>query len=293
MSNPQNMRGIFDPKTTGEIFNKVRGFSSLAALCASKPVSFTGNKEFTFELDGEADIVGESGAKSNGGLTASPVTVIPYKFDYGARVSDEFMNATEEERLDILTGFIEGCAKKFASGFDQAAMHGINPRTGSASSVVGNNHFDKAVTATVTYAAATADDSIDAAISAIENADRDVSGVILSPAVRSDLSAMRSSAGNRLYPEFAFGGTPPTLGSQRLTVNKTVSKGGTDKGLVGDFANAFKWGYAKEMNFEIIPYGNPDNSANGDLKGHGQVYLRCECYIGWAILDGASFCRLV
>ena len=293
MSNPMNMTGVFDPETVAEIFNKVRGFSSLSTLCSAAPIPFTGSKEFTFELDSEADIVGESAAKSHGGLTAAPVTVRPYKFEYGARVSDEFMNASEEERLDILSNFIDGCAKKFASGFDQAAFHGINPRSGSASAVVGTNHFDNKITATVTYASATADDSIDEAIGKVEAAERDVTGIVLAPAVRSDLAAMRSTAGNRLYPEFAFGGTPPTLGSQRLSVNRTVAVGGTDKGIVGDFANAFKWGYAKQMNFEIIPYGNPDNSDNGDLKGHNQIYLRCEAYIGWGILDAASFCRLV
>ena len=52
----------------------------------------------------------------------------------------------------------------------------------------------------------------------------------------------------------------------------------------------FKWGYAKEMPIEIIQYGNPDNDADlGDLKGHNQVYVRIEAYLGWAILDADSF----
>ena len=31
---------------------------------------------------------------------------------------------------------------------------------------------------------------------------------------------------------------------------------------------------------------------SGDLKGHNQVYLRAEAWIGWAILDGAAFARV-
>ena len=59
----------------------------------------------------------------------------PIKFEYGARVSDEFLYATEEEQIDILTAFNDGFAKKVARGFDLAAMHGINPRSGTASTL--------------------------------------------------------------------------------------------------------------------------------------------------------------
>ena len=63
-----------------------------------------------------------------------------------------------------------------------------------------------------------------------------------------------------------------------------------DRALVGDFVNCFKWGYAKEIPIEVIRYGNPDNDTQlGDLKGHNQVYLRGEAYIGWGILDPSAF----
>ena len=68
----------------------------------------------------------------------------------------------------------------------------------------------------------------------------------------------------------------------------------TGRAILGDFANAFKWGYAKTIPLEIIQYGNPDNDSEaGDLKGHNQVYLRCELYLGWGILDGTAFSRIV
>ena len=55
----------------------------------------------------------------------------------------------------------------------------------------------------------------------------------------------------------------------------------------------FKWGYAKEIPIEVIQYGNPDNDTTlGDLKGHNQVYLRGEAYIGWGILDAAAFAHI-
>ena len=30
----------------------------------------------------------------------------------------------------------------------------------------------------------------------------------------------------------------------------------------------------------------------GDLKGHNQVYLRAEAYIGWGIMDGKAFAKV-
>lgn len=286
-------RTQFDPELVSEMFLNVQGHSSLAKLNGGSPLSFVGNKEFVFTFDKDVDIVAENGAKGVGGVKIEPVTMVPIKFEYGARISNEFMYCAEEEQVEILKNFAEGFARKLAAGLDKAAMHGVNPRTGSASTVVGTNNFDSKVTNTVTYAAATADANIDAAIALVEGADRECTGIAISPTMRTALAAMKSTAGDRLYPEFAFGGKPATLGDQVLDVNGTVSAGAVDEAIVGDFANAFKWGYAKDVMLEVIEYGNPDNDTTaGDLKGHNQVYLRAEAFIGWAILDGASFARV-
>ena len=277
-----------------EMFNLVQGKSSLAKVAAAKPIPFNGTTEFTFTLDHEADIVAENGAKSNGGATVAPVVIRPIKFEYGTRVSDEFLYGTEEYRMDVLRQFAEGASKKFARGFDIAAMHGVNPRTGTASAVVGTNNFDSLVTAnTVTYVAGSADANIDAALAQL--GDVGANGVIISPAMRSAIAALTVN-GARKYPEFAWGATPDRLGAMVFDSNSTVSFGNTnaagDHAIVGDFS-AFKWGYAKEIPLEVIQYGNPDNDATaGDLKGHNQVYLRAEVYIGWGILAPTYFSRV-
>lgn len=274
-----------------DMFNMVRGHSSLAALSAMKPIPFSGEKMFTFTLDKEADIVAENGAKTKGGATVGAVNVVPIKFEYGTRVSDEFMYGTEEYKLDVLAQFSEGASKKFARGLDLAAFHGVNPRTGAASAVVGNNHFDYAVSNVCAYNATFPDATIESALALIEAVDAQANGIAMAPAMRSDIASMTASGGTRLYPEFAFGRNPGTLGDMKIDVNGTVNRNSSiDKAILGDFANAFKWGYSKEIPLEIIEYGNPDNDADlGDLKGHNQVYLRCEVYIGWAILAPAFF----
>ena len=282
---------LFDPQLVKDLMSKVKGKSSLAALSQQIPLAFTGNKEFVFSMDSDVDIVAENGAKGHGGITLEPVTIIPIKFEYGARISDEFMYASEEEKIDILTQFNDGFAKKLAAGFDKAAMHGINPRTGSASSVVGTNNFDSKVTQTVTYDSTKPDANIEAAIAMIEGADGDVSGMAISPAMRGALAALTKSTGEKLYPEFAFGGQPSNLGTAQMSINKTVATGTVDEAIVGDFANMFKWGYGKEIFMDVIEYGDPDNTGV-DLKGHNQIYLRAEAYIGWAIFNAASFSRI-
>ena len=122
-------KGSLFPETlVGDLISKVRGKSSVAKFSASKPIAFT--------MDNEIDVVAEGGKKSHGGVTVTPVTIVPIKVEYGARISDEFMYAAEEEQINILKAFNDGFAKKVARGLDLMAFHGINPRSGSASTVL-------------------------------------------------------------------------------------------------------------------------------------------------------------
>ena len=148
------------------------------------------------------------------------------------------------------------------------------------------------VTQTVNYAAASIDDNIEAAIALVEGSDGEVSGMALSPTARQALAALKNSSNERLYPELAWGGQPGTINGLAVDVNKTVSNGNVDEAIVGDFANMFKWGYAKEIPMKVIEYGDPDNSGK-DLQGYNQVYIRAEIYLGWGILDASSFARII
>lgn len=285
---------LFAPELVTDLVNKVKGKSSLALMTAQEPVPFNGQKEFTFTMDSEIDVVAENGKKTHGGITIAPRTIVPIKVEYGARVSDEFMYAADEAKINILKAFNDGFAKKVAKGLDLMAMHGINPRTGAASTVIGTNHFDAAVTQTVEYVAANIDDNIESAISLVKGSDGEVNGMILSPIAASALAALKVN-GVKLYPELAWGANPGSINGLRTDVNKTVSSADTiakDRVIVGDFTEAFRWGYAMEVPMEIIEYGDPDGSGN-DLKNYNQVYLRAEMFLGWAILEPTSFARII
>ena len=145
MANILSKGSLFPEELIPGFIQKTTGASALAKLCGATPIPFNGQKEFTFTLDKEVDIVAENGAKGTGGLTVEPITIVPLKIEYGARVSDEFLYASEDAQMDVLSAFADGFAKKVAKGLDLMAFHGINPRTGTASGVIGTNHFTGAL----------------------------------------------------------------------------------------------------------------------------------------------------
>ena len=286
-------KGSLFPETlVTEVVNKVKGKSSLARLSNAMPLAFNGNRLFTFSLDKEMDIVGENGAKTKGGATIAPVTINPVKVEYGVRISDEFMNASEEAKIDMLRPLAEGFSAKMARAIDIMGFHGFNPRTATASTIIGTNHFDGKVTQIVTRTAGVdADAEVEAAIALVEGSDNVVTGMAMAPSFKSDLAKLTINQGQRKYPELAWGNAPSTINGLPVDSNNTVSfNSSTDLAILGDFQNMFRWGYAKEMPIEVIEYGNPDNDAQlGDLKGHNQVYVRIEAYLGWGILDADAF----
>lgn len=281
---------LFPSELVSELFNKVTGHSSVVALSRQTPVSFNGNDIFTFSMDNEVALVGENEAKSHGGITVEPVKIVPVKVEYGARVSDEFMYAAEEKQIEILKAFADGFSKKVARGIDIMAMHGVNPRTGDVSSLI-NHYFDKNTTNVVSYAAATCDDNVEDAIAKI--GEYDVTGIAMAKTFATAMGKLANEQGGKLYPELQWGGKPKAINGVPTDVNSTVSfNGSKDMAIVGDFANCFKWGFAKNVPMRVIEYGDPDNTGK-DLQGYNQVYIRAEAYIGWAIMDDTAFARIV
>lgn len=288
----EDKAALFPEHLVNELINQVRGKSTLAKLSKQMPIAFNGNQLFTFNLDNEIDIVAENGKKTHGGVSILPKKVLPIKVEYGARISDEFLYASAEEQIDILKPFVEGFAKKMAKGFDIMAMHGVNPRSGETSEVIGNNHFDKLIETTVEFDEKDPDTVIEGAVRTIQGSERVVSGLALAPTFATALASYKVN-NVKQFPEFSWGANPSTVNGLDVDVNNTVSHGKEQKdvAIIGDFENMFRYGYAKEMPLEVIKYGDPDNSGK-DLKGYNQIYLRCEAYIGWVILDEKSFVRV-
>ena len=141
---------MFPPELVSEMINLVKGKSALARLSAQSPIPFSGIKEFTFTLDKEIDLVAENGAKTKGGATVEPVTIVPVKVEYGARVSDEFVKASDAVRLNYLRSFSDGFSRKVARGLDIMAFHGVNPRTNSPATQLADKNFVNSTVSTAT-----------------------------------------------------------------------------------------------------------------------------------------------
>ncbi|EPF4446799.1 hypothetical protein ACSSP9_004977, partial [Escherichia coli] len=201
---------LFEPELVSDLINKVKGKSSLVKLSQQKPIPFNGQKEFTFTMDSEIDIVAENGQKSHGGVSLAPVTIVPIKVEYGARISDEFIYASDEEKIDIVKAFNDGYARKLARGLDLMALHGINPRSGTASAIIGDNHFDSKVTQTVNFDAADPDANIEAAASLIQGSEGVISGMAMDPQFSSALAAYKVN-GVKQFPELAWGANPGSV----------------------------------------------------------------------------------
>ena len=287
---------LFKPELVTEIMSKVQGHSVLAKLSQQTPIPFNGVEQFIFNLDGNAQIVGEGEQKGAGSATVSSKVIKPMKFVYQARMTNEFKYASEEKKLNFLKHYADGFAKKMAEAFDIAALHGLEPKTLSDASFKATNSFDGQITGNViTYNADQIDDNIDAAVQTIVTKGGIVTGLALSPVAGQALSKRKDKFDNAMFPEFRFGQNPDNFFGMTSDINRTLTTTGgtakTDHAIVGDFQNKFKWGYAENIPMEIIEYGDPDG-AGRDLKAYNEICLRTEAFIGWGILDEEAFARV-
>lgn len=287
---------LFPPEIVNDIYSKVKGHSTLAKLANQQAIPFAGEQDFIFNLEGNAQIVGEGELKKDGKATLTSRVIKPVKIVYQARFTDEFKYAAIEKQLQYLKAFVDGYSVKIAQAFDIAALHGLEPRSMVDASFKATNSFDGLVTDNVIeYNAETIEDDIDTAVQTIVVNDGDVSGLALSPQAAAALGKVEIN-GIKQYPEFRFGQRPNSFHGMTTDVNKTLTMVGEgaekDHTIVGDFTNSFKWGYAENIPLEIIEYGDPDGLGR-DLKAYNEILLRAESYIGWGILLPDNFARIV
>lgn len=286
---------LFEPELVTELMTKVQGYSVLAKLASQTAIPFNGTEQFIFNLEGNAQIVGEGEQKKAGESSLTSKVIKPLKFVYQARITDEFKYASAEKKIKYLQAYADGFAKKIAVAFDIAAIHGLEPKSLTDASFRDTNSFDGLITGNVvTYNAGTIDDNIDTAVQAIVAKGADVTGLALSPTAGQALAKLKVN-GVVQYPEFRFGQNPNSFYGMESDISKNLVVAGgtakTDHVIVGDFRNMFKWGYAENIPMEIIEYGDPDG-AGRDLKAYNEICLRAEAFIGWGILDEDAFARV-
>ena len=286
---------LFKPELVKELISKVQGRSVLAKLSSQTPIPFNGVEQFIFNLEGNAQIVGEGEQKQAGKAKITSKVIKPLKFVYQARITDEFKYASEGKQMSFLSAYMDGFARGIAEAFDLAALHGLEPKTMTDASFRATNSFDGLITGNiVNYDEAHIDDNIDTAVQTIVAKGGEVTGIALSPTAGQNLAKIKVN-GVVQYPEFRFGQNPDSFYGMKSDINKNLTVTGgtaeTDHAIVGDFQNRFKWGYAENIPMEIIEFGDPDG-AGRDLKAYNEICLRAEAFIGWGILDEDAFARV-
>lgn len=287
---------LFPHELVTEIFSKVKGHSTLAKLSNQQPIPFTGEEQFIFNLEGNAQIVGEGELKEPGKATMTSKVIKPVKFQYQARITDEFKYSAIEKQIQYLKSFVDGFAVKIAQAFDIASIHGLEPRSMEDASFKNTNSFVGLITDNVIeYNPDNIEEDLDTAVQTVVLNDGDSTGLGLSPQAAVALGKVEVN-GIRQYPEFRFGQRPNSFHGMTTDVNKTLTmtKDGGNKvhSLVGDFENAFKWGYAENIPLEIIEYGDPDGTGR-DLKAYNEILLRTEAFIGWSIFLPEHFAQII
>lgn len=286
---------LFKPEVVKELISKVQGKSVLAKLSAQTPIPFNGVEQFIFNLEGNAQIVGEGEQKLGNKAKITSKVIKPLKFVYQARITDEFKYASEEKQMSFLSAYMDGFAKKIAEAFDIAALHGLEPKSMTDATFRSTNSFDGLISGNIVpYTEEHIDDNIDAAVQQIVAKGGEVTGIALSPTAGQALAKVKVKDVVQ-YPEFRFGQNPDSFYGMKSDINKNLTVTGgsaeTDHAIVGDFQNRFKWGYAENIPMEIIEYGDPDG-AGRDLKAYNEICLRAEAFIGWGILDEDAFARV-
>ncbi|VNZ70323.1 major head protein [Streptococcus pneumoniae] len=287
---------LFKPEVVKQLISKVQGKSVLAKLSAQTPIPFNGVEQFIFNLEGNAQIVGEGEQKFGNKAKLTSKVIKPLKFVYQARITDEFKYASEEKQMNFLSAYMDGFAKKIAEAFDLAALHGLEPKSMTAATFRATNSFDGVISGSVvTYDETKIDENIEDAVQQVIARGCEVTGIALSPTAGHALGKLKDADKRAVYPEFRFGQNPDSFYGMKSDINKNLTVTGgtaeTDHAIVGDFQNRFKWGYAENIPMEIIEYGDPDG-AGRDLKAYNEICLRAEAFIGWGILDEDAFARV-
>lgn len=268
--------------------------SVVATLSNQIPMKFGAGSTMTFSI-GEAEYVAEGGAKGASTVTPTTKTVTPFKFHKTLRFNEEVLWADEDHQLGVVSQILAEIAPALARALDYGVIHEINPTGGAIVAAMNGGLTD--TTNVVEYAAADKPYvALDAAI-ALVLADGFVPrDIALDPAYAAKFTAARATTTElKMYPNLTFGTDVSEVEGLRASVSSTVGATGLIavdtkiRAIVGDFS-AIRWGVQKEINLEMIRYGDPDGG--GDLKRQNQVAIRSEIVYGWGIANLNAFAKI-
>jgi hypothetical protein len=259
-------------------------------------MKFGSGSTMTFDI-GEAEYVGEGAQKGQSTATPTTKTVTPKKFHKTLRFNEEVLWADEDHQMNVVSDILDQIAPALARALDFGVFHEINPTGGAVVAAMNGGLTDTTNLVETDDVPPVAPYTYLDAADALVLADGFVpSGIALDPSFAAGFSTRRGvNTEQKLYPNFALTTAVSELDGHRASVSNTVGAVGVAaaatnvKAFVGDF-NAIRWGIQRQINLELIRYGDPDGA--GDLKRQNQVAFRSEIVYGWGIATLDAFAKI-
>lgn len=301
MASTQNAKGVAGIATLDiakyqgtEVFEKNINEGVLAKISGKLPELKIGSTDFfVFDTAGGVELVGENGEKAGADHGISTVTAKTYKIQKTIRLSDELKNYDETEMAGVIDNIASVMFKDVSRALDLLAIHGINPATGEVSSLITNYLTKSGNDVQIINATANAEDDIVNAAGKLLESGKMATAVAFDPKFVGELAKTKDKDGHQKYPELGLGFQIssfqglPAVSSDTVSARREMGTKASVGAVMGDFANSFKWGIAKDIELELIEHGDPDGK--GDLKRYNQIAIRAEAYIGFAFGDPAAF----
>ncbi|WP_144627610.1 phage major capsid family protein [Arthrobacter woluwensis] len=283
-----DLSGILPAQILDGMVEKSKTSGTISALSTQEPMKFGEVTVVSFDQDPAAEFVEEGGAKSSEDIKPTSAKATPHKAVVTYRTSDEFLWADEDYQLGILDKFAEKGSRALSRALDLGAYFRLNPKTGNP--ITSWTNYLNSTTKRVEIGAAGPEAELEAATGLVIADGFAPTGIALTRGYAHAFTTERYPDGRKKFPELGMGLNINTLAGLRAAVSTTVQGKARDadttdnkvRAIVGDFDEGIRWGIQKEIPFQVIPYGDPDNTGR-DLKGHNEVALRMEIVYAWYV----------
>lgn len=282
-----DLTGMIPDQMLDGMLERTKTGATIPALSAADPMKFGNVSIVDFDQDPVAEFVEEGGSKSSQDIKPTVAKAAPHKAVVTYRTSNEFLWADEDYQLGILNKFTTKGARALSRALDLGAYFRINPKTGAE--ITSWTNYLNSTTKRV-EAGAAPDLDLEQAAGFVIDSGASPTGIAFSNKYAWTLSTARYADGRKKYPELGLGVNVSSFEGLRASVSSTVMGKARDgdatdskvRAIVGDFDEGVRWGIQRDLPFEVIPYGDPDNSGK-DLKGHNEVALRMEIVYAWYV----------
>lgn len=279
---------------SAKIFKAAQSRSVVAKLSGAEPQKFGKQTTWVLTAPPRAELVGEGGAKSPTPTEYEPKEITPIKAQVTMRFSQEVKFMDEDAQIGVLQDMVENGGIALARALDLAAIHRINPLTGTVSSLV--PYGIAQTTNSVTITSGKYDAAVEDAAGLIIAKGYTPNGVAFNPSMSYNIGKMRDNNGVKLYPEVGFGQNITAFSGMAAAVGDTVSalqeaKTATNiEAVVGQW-DALRWGVQRSIGAHMIEFGDPDGL--GDLQRMNQIAIRLEIIYGIGILAQDAFAKVL